>query len=257
MGHAAQRWRNATDYNWAGRPKNFAGGHGAGDVATHMGKSLGRAAGIGVLGAAAGAGIYATAYLGISPLIALGALPVVTGGLALGLVAGPALARGTAKLAGRTALGLGRLGVTGSAGALNGIFQTGMQAERIFRTVMTGSPMNMLGGVLGQGKRTPLEHAIDAYLPNFRNMSHTDVRKFAPNPTIVKRLIAGRAVGAVFSGLSELINPAAPNPTIFYDGVNVRRKNDMGVHAGYGQELLGASTGMDRAALMRAAAHIL
>jgi hypothetical protein len=129
-----------------------------------------------------------------------------------------------------------------------------MQAERIFRTVMTGSPINMLGGLLGQGKRTPLEHAIDAYLPNFRNMGPNDVRKFAPNPTIVKRLIAGRAVGAVFS---ELVNPAAPNPTIFYDGVNVRRKNDMGVHAGYGQELLGASTGMDRAALMRAAVHIL
>ena len=256
-GYNASKWRTRADWASTGFTKSFSEGtHGASEVAGHMGKSIGKGALLGGALAAGGSAFYLTQYLGFSPLVAAG---IITAPLSIGLtgfLVGPSLAKGAGKLALRAGTSLGRGAIPLAGGAMNSMLQTGLQAERIFRTVMTGSPLHPFM-MRGQGARTGVEEAIDAYLPNFRNMKSNDIRRFAPNPTIVKRIIAGRAVGAVFSGLSELMHPAAPNPTIFYDGVNIRRKSDMGVHAGYGQQLLGASTGMDNAALLRAAAHIL
>lgn len=255
-GYRANKFRANVDYG-TGFGKNFEGAHGgAADMAGHMGKSIGRGALVGGSVLAAGSAFYLNQFLGFSPLLTAGIItaPLTIGGF--GVLAGPSLAKLGIKSAGFMGKHLARTAISGSAGITNGVIQTTLNAERVFRAVTTGSPINMFTG-RGQMGRTGVEEAIDAYLPNFRNMKSNDIRRFAPNTSIVKRLVAGRAVGAVFAGLSELIHPAAPNPTIFYDGVNIRRKNDMGVHAGYGQQLMGASTGMDNAALLRAAAHML
>jgi hypothetical protein len=247
-GHYASRYRVQSDYTASGlfKSSEFE------SMGSHVGGTLKTQAALAVGGALAGAGAYASLYLGFSPFLIPGALGV--GGLAVigGLAGGKALISGAARVAGTAPI----RALGGLAGVANGVLHTGLAAERVARTVLTGSPLNILGTFGDQGKRTGLEQAIDAYLPNFRNMPHTDIRKYAPNPTIVKRIIAGRAVKSLYSGLSELINPALPNPTIFYDGVNVRRKSDMGVHAGYGQQLLESSNGMN-ASLMRAAVHML
>ena len=248
-GYIANRYRTNTDYGmstegaWKGAERTMIQKFTRAKWAGELG-ALGLMAGIGT-------------YLGMGPV----ALPAAWIG---GRTALKFLAPTAAGVAGRVGSAIpGMLGrgairsVAGTAGLLNGVMHTGIAAERVARTVLTGNPLNIIGLFGAQGRRTHLEQAVDAYLPNFRNLPNHDIRRYAPNPTIVKRVIAGRAVGAVFSGLSELINPRAPDSTIFYDGVNIRRKNDMGAHAGYGQQLMSSSMGIDKQVIMRSLTHLV
>lgn len=248
-GYIANRYRTSTDYAmsseglWKGTERTLA------EKFTRA-RWVGE---IGALGLMAGIGTY----LGVGPL----ALPAAwLGGRAAMKFAAPHMLGPMSTLGSRIPgmIGKGAVrSIAGTAGILNGVMHTGLAAERVARTVLTGNPLNIIGVFGAQGRRTHLEQAVDAYLPNFRNLPNHDIRRYAPNPTIVKRLIAGRAIGAVFSGFSELINPRAPESTIFYDGVNIRRKNDMGAHAGYGQQLMNSSMGIDKQAIMRSLTHLI
>lgn len=248
-GHIANRYRTNTDYAmaseglWKGKERTmvekFTRARWAGELS-----ALGLMAGVGT-------------YLGVGPF----ALPAAwIGGRTALKFMGPSAAGVMGKMGAEIPGMIGRgavRSVAGAAGLLNGVMHTGIAAERVARTVLTGNPLNIIGIFGDQGRRTHLEQAVDAYLPNFRNLPTNDVRRYAPNPTIVKRIIAGRAIGAVFSGLNELVNPRAPESTIFYDGVNIRRKNDMGAHAGYGQQLMNSSMGIDKQAIMRSLTHLI
>lgn len=212
-------------------------------------------AGLGVAGLGYGVN-QAYGYFGLPDGMSLGGL--AAGGAAVvggGLIATRFLARNSMKIAplmGKAGLKLAGSSVNLAAAGFTGVAGAAMALERMARFTLTGSPLSMLSG----GK-SEFQSFSDAWLPNARVLPNNDIRKYALNPSVIKRVVGGRAAMAVVSGLHELANPKVKDPTIFFDGVNIRSKGDMGAHGGYGQNILQNSIGMDTATMSRMLAHMI
>jgi hypothetical protein len=124
-------------------------------------------------------------------------------------------------------MGLGMVGAQIAGGAL----RTVQGVELGMRTALTG-------GLLSQPK-----DAVEAYFPGWKRYGFQDVRKYGLNPRIPRRYVALQAARGVIGGLSEALNPSVAPPSIYVDaGGQLRHRNDMGAHAGYGQKMLGPNS---------------
>lgn len=72
-----------------------------------------------------------------------------------------------------------------------------------------------------------------------------DPRRFAPNPSVIKRLAPAMAIGSIAKAIPDLITPSVAPPTAHFDGRNMRHINDMGANAEYGQALLGSNSSLN------------
>lgn len=248
-----------------------AAGAGAGlMLARRMGLSKFGAAGLGVgggltggiVGTVIGAGITSAGYgKGFGKGAAMAALGV--GAVAAAPFVAARFARGAFGAAGGVggiALGAIHAG-TGLVGSLGKLLR-GLELGA--RTVLTGGTKGVQG-------------PLDAWFPNFRNLGHIaehsdlgafraamgkgktiaeaakiahhpampDIRKFAPNPRIIRRTV-GIAAAAAYGGMAlEQMSPQAAPPTAFFDGRYMRHINDMGANANYGNAVLGANSGLN------------
>jgi len=148
--------------------------------------------------------------------------------------------RGAANLAGNNAAGVlggaARLG----GGAIGGALHMAAGLEYAARGVLTAQPLGFL-----RGKGLMANNALDAYLPNFRNLPAGNIMKYAPNPSIIRRasvLGIAKGFGSMFH---EMVSPAAPPPTAVFDGRFIHHRNDMGANAQYGQSILGRNSVMN------------
>jgi len=66
-----------------------------------------------------------------------------------------------------------------------------------------------------------------------------DERKFALNANIVRNVAIGATVYSSSKGLVQGIGYQPSDPTVYYDGTNIRQINDMGANARYGQAVMG------------------
>jgi len=94
----------------------------------------------------------------------------------------------------------------------------------------------------GNGK-TPL----DDWFPHFNSqkLDKHDFRRLAPNPRIARRLIAGNLILGAGQMIHEAISPAAPPPTMFFDGLHMHHRNDMGTGGRYGSTILGSNSDLN------------
>lgn len=116
-------------------------------------------------------------------------------------------------------------GIIGGATALGvAAVSTAKAGERIARFMLTGT------------SKDPL----DAWLPNFKTAS--GIAKFAPNPSIARRLAIGGLAKAAFAPVSEMLGPHAAPATAFFDGRYMHHRNDMGANAQYGNAVLGSNS---------------
>lgn len=94
----------------------------------------------------------------------------------------------------------------------------------------------------GNGK-TPL----DDWFPHFNSqkLDTHDFRRLAPNPRIARRLIAGNLILGAGQMIHEAITPAAPPPTMFFDGLHMHHRNDMGTGGRYGSTMLGGNSDLN------------
>lgn len=139
----------------------------------------------------------------------------------------------------RMAGGVQGVGVA-AAGVATSILHLGgslaMGTESVARTLLTG-------GVWSGGAKT----ALDAYLPGFRKYASSDMRKYALNPRIGRRLVGAAAAVSLGAGFSEALGPRAA-PASFYmsAGGDMRHRNDMGSGAAYGQALMGQQSVLNK-----------
>jgi len=116
-------------------------------------------------------------------------------------------------------------------------------AELVARTLLTGTPTfkvnTKFGGYSKFGWKT--ESALDAWLPNFRNMGGDKLAKYALNPRIATRITAGAIGVGIASAAMQAITPKAPPASAYYDGVRMRRIGDMGATADYGQRVMNSA----------------
>ena len=184
---------------------------------THTAKAAGTAALLGIGGSVAGIGLTG---LGIAGIAGYGAIKL-----------GGAIARRALPAAPRSALNLGGV-------ALGSLAKTAVGAELVARTVLTGTP-TFHTGRFAMGWKT--ESALDAWLPNFRNMSGEKLAKYALNPRIATRVVAGAFGVGLASAAMSVITPKAPPASAYFDGVHMRRVGDMGATAGYGQRVMNSA----------------
>jgi hypothetical protein len=65
-----------------------------------------------------------------------------------------------------------------------------------------------------------------------------DIRKYALNPKIASRMAVGMAAFSTISAINSIFQDKIPEPSVYYDGVNIRHVNDMGADASYGQAIM-------------------
>lgn len=145
-------------------------------------------------------------------------------------------ALGRAGLRGLNAMGGAQGVATGVAMTGASVIGAGFRAAGGFelgaRTLMTGG---LFSGVP--------KDAVEAYLPGWKRYGWDDVRKYGINPRILRRYVAARAAHALFEGFDEALNPSVAPPSMFVGaGGGIRHRNDLGAHAGYGQQLLGQNS---------------
>lgn len=182
---------------------------------------------------------------------------------------------GALSAAGRVAQGAARLafgGVNmGSVGLGVGwmahrVAQSAQAGEYVARAALTGSPVGWLKGLASTpgGMRSRLagasrgfmpEKALDAWMP-YRGLtpgklgggymgkgSPGDIRRYALNPSVVRRIGWGIAAGAVGTMWNSMVQPGAPAPTTYHDGRSMRHINDLGANAEYAAKVLGPNAG--------------
>jgi hypothetical protein len=69
-----------------------------------------------------------------------------------------------------------------------------------------------------------------------------DERRFSPNKSMVKKGVAALGVGSAAVGLIQGLPYQTPDPTVYYDGTNIRNINDMGANASYGRAIMGRNS---------------
>lgn len=109
----------------------------------------------------------------------------------------------------------------------------------------------------GKGPRTSFG---EAFFPFFKTHAANDLAKYALNPAIGRRLVYAAAPIAIFAGLREALHPAAPPPSVYFDGRYMRHVNDMGASADYGQKMMGSNSTLNesaRATMLMQLSHIL
>lgn len=167
-------------------------------------------------------------------------------------------------------MGGGLLGGIGSVGgrALNSFLikapgrmgrGIAMGAGLVDEARKTAVGFGKIGQVLltGKGPRTSFG---DAFFPFFKTHAATDPAKYALNPAIARRLVYAAAPIAVLSGLKEALRPAAPPPSVYFDGRYMRHINDMGASADYGQKMMGPNSILNegtRGQLLSQIGHLL
>ena len=176
-------------------------------IGTHSATTAAKVMGLGLVGGLTGIGLTG---LGIAGLVGFGAVKLAG-----------AVARHALPAAPRSALNLGGVALGAAAKTFGG-------AEIVARTVLTGG----LRGVEGP---------LDAWLPNFRNMSGDKLAKYALNPRIATRVAIGAFGVGLASAAWNVMNPKAPPASAYFDGVHMRRIGDMGATAGYGNRVMNSA----------------
>jgi hypothetical protein len=123
----------------------------------------------------------------------------------------------------------------------------------------TAFGLGKIGQLLLTGKGSKTSFG-EAFFPFFKTHAANDIAKYALNPAIGRRLVYAAAPVAIFAGLREALHPAAPPPSVYFDGRYMRHVNDMGASADYGQKMMGPNSSLNesaRATMLMQLSHIL
>jgi hypothetical protein len=231
----------------------------------------------GAIGLALGAGIGA---MGVNAALEDPGNGLAKGAITAGLVGG-AMAFGPKAVGGFAKAAFGSMG--GLQGMALGAAQAGMglagTAIGVLKTAEFGARAILTGG------RHGIQSPLDAWFPNARNLApfekgrsfvnadarkqyramremgminkgemlpgmtkmrvHHDVRRFAPNPSVIRRGTALVAAAGVASFAADVLSPGAAPVSAFFDGRNMRHVNDRGANANYAQGVLGRNSDLN------------
>ena len=180
------------------------------------------------------------------PIAALVGLPMMAkygGNLATNIfrkAAGQKLVNGVAQHIPGT--GLGAFATRMAGGALREATDIGAAAEMSGRAFLTGN-LNPFSYRPGNLKRFTASNPITAWLPEFH--TGTGLAKFTLNTKIAPRLVGLGVAAAAISGIKEAAFPHAPPPTLYFDGVNMKSKNDMGADGNLATAFMGKASSLN------------
>lgn len=204
----------------------------------HIGKGLGLVGGSALLALGLGAAAYGASTITTLPddqknqglgmigagILAAGAITV--GGFALSKLTGGVLGRRLSNFSGyKTSHKL----ANNLSATVKGFGNTLKDVERNFvRPTLTGF--------------SPRSSAVEAYLPNFNVIKDVwDFERYSLNPTIALRVGLASAATGTAIGMSKVLAPPAPEPTVVYDGTGMRHVRSMGANHQYAQALMRSS----------------
>ena len=117
-----------------------------------------------------------------------------------------------------------KLAVRGVAGAVN----------------VTSDAERVVTGLLTDGARWKTSNPVDAIFPHLKDpWAKVGPKKFGMHPAFFRNVMLAGGVVTVGATVDELGKPMAPPPSIIYDGISIRRTNDMGANSRYASAILG------------------
>lgn len=195
---------------------------------------VGNAVGYGIKKTAKWGGIAAAATVGLGVVLPGALIGAV--GIGLDIAAARGL-RGVLGGYGKLGLGGGVLqtaglgAVTLGAGAAGLAYNTALGGERLARTIFTG-------GIQSFGRKDPIHAWFPFMGQEAFGKGGIGLQKWAPNPSIARRMVGIAAAGAIIGGMKDVITSSAPAPSYFFDGRTMHAANDLGANANYGHSLI-------------------
>lgn len=171
----------------------------------------------------AGKGALVGGLYGLKGVVTGGLLGVLGVGYVGAKLIGPHVVNGAVRAPG--------LAVNAAHTVVGAAIKTAVGAEMAARVLLTG-------GITGVRS-----NAVDAWLPNFRNMPSSNLAKYAPNANIAPRILAAAAVIGIGSALFDSITPKAAPASAYFDGEHVVPLSGprASSQAGYGQRVMNSA----------------
>lgn len=73
----------------------------------------------------------------------------------------------------------------------------------------------------------------------YKDLAHLDpLYRYAPSSHITRRIAGAMMLTGAVAGISEVLNASAPEPSVYFDGINMRHMSDLGADATYARSVL-------------------